>query len=157
MWPKKEDLKYNKKKHPAPLCRYFWFTNCRSYSDCDINPSWTAEWWPKLGASGFSGISPQAHELQQGWETSRVNRSWHRNTDVVWSSEGRAWGCACCICIGSTKGKDERSLGLGVSKQGQEKNSGNRLWCSCKTVLCVRVSWFPQLYVIHYTASLDSH
>lgn len=111
--------------------------------DRDVNPSWNAAWWGKLGATGFSGLPPWVVELLVRWEALGVNRSRHGNTDMVRSSGGRGRCYACCIY--KDKGqRRKRAEGVLVSKQGQEKISGNihrAPWCGWKRF--VHVSSFP--------------
>lgn len=102
---------------------FLWFGYSGHCFDCDINPSWNAVWWAKLGAIGFSGLPPWVVELLVGWEALRVNRSWHENTDLVRCSEGRGRGYACCIYKEGQRPQKKESLGVLVSKQGQEKIS----------------------------------
>lgn len=124
---------------------------CFGYSghcfDCDINPSWNAVWWAKLGATGFSGLPPWVVELLVGWEALRVNRSWHENTDLVRCSEGRGRGYACCIYEeGQRPQKKESSGGFG-EQTGAGKDQcryPKAPWCGCKRVREVHVSSFPR-------------
>lgn len=69
-------------------------------------------------------------------EALRVNRSWHENTDLVRRSEGRGQGYACCIYKEGQRPQKTESLGVLVSKQGQEKISGDIQW---HTDVAVRV------------------
>lgn len=103
---------------------FFCFRNGGHPFDCDINTSWNAGWWAKLGATGFSGFPSWVGELLEGWEALWVNRSKHGNSDLVRSSEGRGQGCSCCICKGRTKVKEGRKLG----GFGEQTGAGKEQW-----------------------------